>query len=277
MQTMFLMRYSYFGQSDWRSAASKDASKLLSDIRLEKRFALFEKLPLASLRDQTDQDFELVVLGSEAMAAKHKKFLTEATMDVLGSERAHILFRPPSRASNEFRKYLKTIAKSDHTISTLLDDDDAVSTDFTETVRREAKVAVEHYADGQDHCFLSFSRGLNLIFHPDGGFEFQLRNVITPAQGLALISHSGSRRSLFNIAHRKLFDRRPVRIIAGPNPMYIRSVHDTNDSRGRAVSPTLERKQVEKLAETRFPLLKCFVSEKMHEEKSTVSVAEPLE
>lgn len=88
MKAMFLMRYSYFGISDWRSNASKDASKLLSDARLEKRFSLFEKLPLAALRDQTDPDFDLIVLGSEAMADKHKKRLTEAAKDVLGIARA---------------------------------------------------------------------------------------------------------------------------------------------------------------------------------------------
>ena len=102
MQAMFLMRYSYFGISDWRSTASKDASKLLSDARLEKRFALFEKLPLAALRDQTDPDFALVVLWSEAMADKHKKRLTEAAKDVLGDGRAHVLFRSPNTAAKEF-------------------------------------------------------------------------------------------------------------------------------------------------------------------------------
>lgn len=260
MKAMFLMRYSYFGISDWRSNASKDASKLLSDARLEKRFSLFEKLPLAALRDQTDPDFDLIVLGSEAMADKHKKRLTEAAKDVLGDGRAHVLFRSPNRAAKEFRKYIKTIAKPEQTISMLLDDDDAVSSDFTEIARSEAKVAINQYVEGQDHCFLSFSRGLNIVFQPDGGLEFQMRNVLTPAQGLVLISEGGSRRSLFNIAHKKLFDRRPLRIISGPSPMYIRAVHDMNDSRGRALGDPIDRKRLEELAESRFPLLRPFLT-----------------
>ena len=263
MQAMFLMRYSYFGISDWRSNASKDASKLLSDARLKIRFALFEKLPLAALRDQTDPDFALVVLGSEAMADKHKKRLTEAAKDVLGDGRAHVLFRSPNRAAKEFRQYIKTLAKPEQTISMLLDDDDAVSSDFTEIARREANVAVDHYVEGQDHCFLSFSRGLNIVFQPDGGLAFQMRNVLTPAQGLVLISEGGSRRSLFNIAHKKLFDRRPLRIISGPSPMYIRAVHDMNDSRGRALGDPIERKRLEELAEKRFPLLRSFLTPEM--------------
>ena len=93
LQTIFQTRYSFFGQSGWRSDTSREMEKLFDPGRLDQRFALFQQMNLASLRAQTDANFKLVVLTSTHLPAAHEKLLTEACSDMIGAERTHIIAR----------------------------------------------------------------------------------------------------------------------------------------------------------------------------------------
>lgn len=64
MEVVFQTRFSFFGVSGWQSATSQSEEMLFDPERLNKRFDLFERIALAGLRDQTDDDFKLSVLSS---------------------------------------------------------------------------------------------------------------------------------------------------------------------------------------------------------------------
>ncbi len=151
MLSLFLMRYSFFGRSDWRSDASRAADLLFDSERLEKRARLLEQIALRSLSDQTDGDFDLIVLSSEGMPAAFRKQLSALCKDTLG-DRVRVLFEAAA------------------------------------------------------------------------------------AQGLTLVSKSGANRSPFNIAHKKILERRPVRVIHGGPVMYLRSVERWSAKRTSAGS-----------------------------------------
>jgi len=104
LQMVFQTRYSFFGSSGWRSGASKDKERLFDPERLSKRLELFEKLNLASLRDQTDADFKLVVLTSLDLPADHLARMQTACNDMIGAERTHIVRRKTGGAGMWLRK-----------------------------------------------------------------------------------------------------------------------------------------------------------------------------
>src|SRR6056297_4223278 len=104
VQAVFQTRYSFFGQSGWKSASSKVQEALFDPARLRKRFHLFQKMNLASLRDQSDPDFKLVILTSTLLPEDHLRLLTEACHDVLGAERTRILARAPGSAGKWLQK-----------------------------------------------------------------------------------------------------------------------------------------------------------------------------
>ncbi len=259
MQTFFLMRYSFFGRSDWRSDASRTADLLFDPVRLEKRAALLEQIALRSLADQTDRDFGLIVLSSEGMPDLFKKQLSALCHDMLGT-RAHVLFEPPERAAyciDQFRRRTLT-PTGPHVIQSILDDDDAVGARFVAKIKREAAAAISLFNEGQDYTFLSHAKGVNMVFRPKGGIELRRRNMPAAAQGLTLVSKSGANRSPFNIAHKKILERRPVRVIQGGPVMYLRSVHDTNDSRAMVGGKLVSEADVDQIIARDLPLLAQF-------------------
>lgn len=259
MQSLFLMRYSFFGRSDWRSDASRTADLLFDPARLEKRAVLLEQIALRSLSDQTDGDFGLIVLSSEGMPAPFRTRLAALCKDTLG-DRAHVLFEAPERAAyciDQFRRRSLT-ATGPHVIQSILDDDDAVGAGFVETIKREAAAAVSLFHAGQTYTFISHAKGVNLVFRPDGGIELRRRNMPAAAQGLTLVSKSGTTRSPFNIAHKKILERRPVRVIHGGPVMYLRSVHDTNDSRAMVGGKLVSEADIDRIIAQDLPLLGQF-------------------
>lgn len=260
MKPQFLTRYSFFGKSDWRSNASQDPERLLAPSRLEQREALFEKIALRSLQDQTDPDFELIVLSSAMMPEAYKKRLSELCRDMLG-ERAHVIFREPRRVASAFNRFRASIQPegAGHTIQTILDDDDGVSKHFVRQLKAEAQTAVNSFRSQQDYVFISHASGLNLKLSSNGDAEISKRNIACTAQGLTLVAPAGSNRSPFNIAHKKILERRPVRVLHGGPAMYVRTVHNLNDSRGMVGNDVIGQEEVAEISKSDLPLLGQFV------------------
>ena len=260
MQTFFLTRYSFFGKSDWRSKASNDPELLLNPARLEQRETLFERIALQSLSDQTDPDFKLLVLSSEAMPEAYKKRLLALCNDMLG-ERAHVLFRKPQRTAGCFNQYRaqQLPRKSKYVIQSILDDDDGVSSDFVSRIKREARVAERSFEKKDDYTFISHATGVNLKISEDGSAEVTHRSMPCTTQGLTLVSRSNSNRSPFNIAHKKILERRPVRVCHGGPVMYVRTGHNLNDSRTiLSDHRPVTQEAVSDIIQNRLPLLAQF-------------------
>lgn len=64
MDIVFETRFSFFGQSGWRSDHAADPDLLFADDRLEQRLRYFEQITLESLKGQTDGNFRHLVLSS---------------------------------------------------------------------------------------------------------------------------------------------------------------------------------------------------------------------
>ena len=59
MDVVFETRFSYFGQSGWKSAAAADPKLLFDPPRMDERLKLFERVTLPSLKAQdagTDEE-----------------------------------------------------------------------------------------------------------------------------------------------------------------------------------------------------------------------------
>ena len=260
IQTQFMTRYSFFGTSDWRSNASKDAERLFVPSRLAQRKALFERIALQSLRDQSDQDFELLVLSSEMMPDVYKKRLSELCNDMLG-DRAHVIYRAPRRVAGSFHDYRSGTLRDTKgvAIQTILDDDDGVSTSFVARIKREAKAAQQSFQSKKDYVFISHASGVNLKLSKEGSAEITKRSMPCTAQGLTLVAPVASHRSPFNIAHKKILQRRPVRVLHGGPAMYVRTVHSLNDSRGIVGNDLVAPEALSTIVQNDLPLLAQFL------------------
>lgn len=261
MQVIFQMRYSYFGKSGWRSKASQNADKLFSEERLAKREYYLERVALASLASQTDVDFKLLVLSSKDLPQAAKNNLRNACNDIVGADRTRVIFRPPEHAGTCIRRYIHNhMNNAPYTMQVVLDDDDAVSSDFVEVMREEAQRDIEKFKAQEDYCYISQAQGLSAIFRGDQ-MELAHRCVPFNTQGLCLVGPTLTRRNPFSIAHKKLERNHPSRAIHGDTAYYIRTVHDTNDSRAMFSENPLRDDEMDAIV-ARFPLLKSLLLEK---------------
>lgn len=254
MQIIFQMRYSYFGFSGWQSDASKDPGLLFEPGRLAQRAYLAQHIALQSLKDQTDPDFKLVVLSSEAMPEAEQTKLVEMCHAMLGPERVDVIFRPYGRLNKWLRRYMQSSVTADHAVQVVLDDDDALSRDFVATLRREAEFARATFETPDDYCFLSFPRGISAVFADEGITLLQRYNPFTNL-GLSLLGPRGQALTPFATAHKKIALRHPSRVISTMRPTHIRSVHGLNDSKAQTSEVLLTEDDMPATLEA-FPLLR---------------------
>jgi hypothetical protein len=254
MQMIYQTRYSFFYPSPgWRSDASKQKDILFDPERLARRQYFFEKMTLRSLADQTDTDFVLHVLASEDFPEPFKQQLTDLCGDLLG-DRAHVHFAEENLPRVHFRNYRwEHFADDPWTTQIVLDDDDALSVDFTEKLRREAIAAEQLRTDEEPFVCISHANGLTALFR-EGVLE--LHHLMKPAinLGLAIVAPTKTKYNLFNISHNNVPRDRPTRVLFSQRPYYIRSVHSDNDSRGRYTDDPVQPKGMDRM-HALFPLL----------------------
>ncbi|MEM8553802.1 MAG: glycosyltransferase [Pseudomonadota bacterium] len=255
VQIIYQTRFSYLGQSGWQSAASTDPALLFDDARLARRFALFERLTLPSLAAQTDPDFLHVVLTARTMPKLWRKRLVELCSDTLGPERVRVMAKGPASASLRFRVFVRRHFDPRQPLAqVVLDDDDALSCDFTELLKIEAHHAVTHDLPRSGYTFLSFATGLSLHLHDHAPPSLAWRNVPFTNLGLSLVAPADTDRHPLATSHKRIGERHPSRVIAARRPFYIRTVHGDNDSRAFADTTPLSRKRLF-AAHQAFPFL----------------------
>lgn len=234
MDVVFQTRFSFFGVSGWQSATSQSEELLFAPERLEARFRLFEHIALASLRDQTDPDFRLSVLSSTNLPQKYKTRLEELCKDTLGAERIDVHYRGARKAGKLFRQIMCDRYPDDQTISqVVLDDDDAVSSDFVAVCKSEANYAMANNYDGSDATFLTFPRGVSLGIEDQQAMWLSPRNAFFTNLGLTLVAPPSFGRHPFLTSHRQIGNRFPSRAILSKRPFYVRAVHEGNDSEAK--------------------------------------------
>ncbi|MEM7471981.1 MAG: glycosyltransferase [Pseudomonadota bacterium] len=264
MDLLYQTRFSYLGHSGWKSDASKDAALLFAPERMERRFELFEKIALASLAAQNDPQFKLVLLTSSEMPEKYATRLREMTHDVLEEPRVEILVRAPRYAGRVFRAHVHdSYAPDDLVCQTVLDDDDALSSDFTEICKREARRALESDYDGDPTRFISFARGANLLV--EDGAPWRLSEKYTPMinLGLTLVARAGTDKHPYLTQHLAIGLHHPSLVINTLRPFFLRTVHDQNDSRTPHKSNWMDAGEVAAVLKY-FPFMRSYFPEAEH-------------
>lgn len=229
-EVLIAMRFSYFGNSGWKSEFSKDPGLLFDEDRLKMRLALLETLPLRSLAAQTDQNFHLMVLCSDTMPEWALDTLAEICAEILPAERYSIAPRPYGFAHRHLTQFMVDRYGPGLAIHAVLDDDDALAIDFVATLREVLgwlpPIEVE-----DDMRFVSFVNGYGLTIEdgtePDHRLYLHRYPYIN--LGLSMVAAAGG-KNLFSIRHRKTPAEYNCRLYRRKT-MFIRSVNPVNDSR----------------------------------------------
>ena len=227
-----LCRFSYLAQGGFANAklSLEDRVAMLFDPkRLDERFAMFETLCLPSLAAQTDRDFCLVVLSSQALPypAKTRLRALAETYPFLS-----LAFLPPMGPLISTRRAFRKGWQDgcDYVTGFRIDDDDAVAVDYIARTRQMADRALaDGWADGDNPVAISFHRGLYLNLAAPGAPIYDLSEPVPLGQATAMVTAADSTSNVYRWNHRRLAAH--VRLQSDPRDlMYIRSFHDHNDS-----------------------------------------------
>ncbi len=255
MQVVVQTRFSYLGQSGWRSDASRQAEQLFDPQRLIRRFALFENITLPSLVRQTDGDFRLIVLAAAKMPEVFRQRLLALVTDHLGDTRATVKFAWPGHASKKMAMVVKAkFPPSEAIIEVVLDDDDALATTYVENLRIGVAVHTGQLLAQHHYVFVTFPRGLSM-YADDGKIAIQNRMVPFTNLGLALVAAPGLGKNIFAVSHKRIGERHPHVVIDSGQPVYVRTVHGDNDSRGMIGKDVIDDAEAKTILAKHFPHL----------------------
>ena len=85
MQVIGLCRFSYPAIGGFQiehASLEERIAYLYAEDRLEERFQLMETVALPCLREQTDQDFELIIVIGDSLPKQHRERLQDITADI---------------------------------------------------------------------------------------------------------------------------------------------------------------------------------------------------
>lgn len=230
MTILFETRFSFFGQSGWKSSHAADPGLLFDDDRLEQRMTYFEQITLESLKGQTDDHFNHMVLSSTLMPKTWQTRLRELVIDTLGAKRARVMFRPKGKAGRFLKDAVVKTYGDDIITQVVLDDDDAVSADFVAALRGYAQIARRDPLNDAPYSFITFPRGYTLGIEEGRMSWLAHRYVPYTNLGLALVGPAPSSRNPYLTSHRKIGERHPSFMVTHRRPFYLRAVHGLNDS-----------------------------------------------
>lgn len=230
MHVLFETRFSFFGQSGWKSAHAADPAQLFEPSRLDMRLKLFETITLESLKGQTNGRFRLLVLSSTLMPEPYQNRLRDLCNDTLGAERARVIFRPEGSAGHIIRNSVSRVYGDKQVAQVVLDDDDAVSVDYVDMLRKYARIIGTDPHNERDYTFLSFPRGYTLGLENGKISWLSPRYVPYTNLGLALVGPGTARKNPFLTSHKKIGERQPSFMVTHLRPYYLRAVHGFNDS-----------------------------------------------
>ncbi len=232
MQVIGICRFSYPAIGGFQTVHETIEDRiryLYQPERLEERFKLFETIALPGLKDQTDQDFALIVVTGDSLPKEALERLHDITS---GIPQVHIVARPP-RKHRWMMKELLNAARADPDAPCLQfrhNDDDAVSVDFVERLRQTA-VDCKDLLENHHTVALDFNRGFTAEMTADG---IAAKEEVRPLLGVALGMwvRGGSPLTIMNFGHHKIAGFMPV-ISQTDAPMWVRTQNRFNDSQAR--------------------------------------------
>lgn len=198
--------------------------------RMALRFRHFETLTLPSIAAQKDKRFTFIVLTGEHMPKPWWDRLNDICAPV---EEIKIVTAEPMKHRTAMQLAIQrelAMHDDDESLQFRLDDDDAVGTNFVRGIRRTARLATK-LRDGWQNMVIEYSRGYSVRLGPEGILAQEIQGQFL-ACGLAVLFRPGDAKTVMNYGHHKLHHSMPTLI--DPNTeMYLRALHDDNDSHAR--------------------------------------------
>jgi len=229
MRVIGLCRFSYpalGGFKRMHDTVEDREAYLYQPERMNLRFNHFETLTLPSIAAQKDQRFTFLIVIGPRMPKPYLDRLRDITAPV---KQIKIVEMEPIKHRYAMQAAIKEELGEDteESLQFRLDDDDAVGLNFVRAIRRLAGRSASMRQPWQNMVF-EFSSGYEALLSPEG---IRLREVQIPflACGLAALFKPGAKKTIMNFGHHRLHETMPTLIDPGM-PMYIRAVHDDNDS-----------------------------------------------
>ncbi|WP_170407461.1 putative rhamnosyl transferase [Ruegeria arenilitoris] len=229
MQVIGLCRFSYPAHGGFQvehDTIEERRRYLYNPARLEERFRLFETTTLPCFKEQTDEDFQFLIVIGDCLPKPAFDRLHDLTA---GMKQVRIIARAPAR----HRKVMKEVlnAARDNPSAPCLqfrhDDDDSVSVDFVERLR-SAAVEAEGLMANNKTVAIDYNQGFLARFGADG---IRAAQVFRPLLGVGFAMHvrGGCEQTIMNFAHHRIGNFMPV--ISYPDaPMWVRTLNQFNDS-----------------------------------------------
>ena len=221
------IRFSYVGKTDTKMSTRFDDDKLglykavFDPLRMERRFHLFEKLCLPGLRQQTDQDFSVVLIASTDMPETYKSRLEKA---VKNTPQVCIRYSSSPTVLHATRPVVRRFVEEAeaNTIHFRLDDDDVLG-------RNAIALIKEYGARAVPDTIISLKFGYRLFKLEDRAL-FLPEDVPFHSVGWARVNGPGDFRSPLKFSHTQAATRFPT-IQVPCLGSYVYTMHEESDTR----------------------------------------------
>lgn len=253
-KTIGLVRFSVLTPTYYAerfSTLEETAAHIFSPARMELRFRLFERLCLPSLVNQSDAQFDMVVLTAESMPAQYLARLAE-----LLDPYPNIHCRPVG-TDNHYRLLQAgygaiPVEDVSHRILFRLDDDDALDRNFVRRTKRLVRGLARFQSD-KIPFVVAQNRGfyLRCTGGPPELFDSVERAPLST--GTVLVAPVGHPHNPYRFNHRKLAQHYNLYSDISV-PAFLRTIHGDNKSNPAqmGITHTLEESDIAPLLQTHF-------------------------
>ena len=237
IQALGILRFSYAATGGFQvnhDSVEERLEYLFSPDRIEERFMLFEHVTLPAIKAQTDPEFTLVIVTSQAIPEVYLERLFNL---VDGIPQIAVVLKGPQKHRMAMRRVARPYKDDDAEVIAhfRLDDDDAVAVDFIERTKagfEKCQIAYNNHG----RCALDFNQGYELMIG-DGRCAVQKMEMKTATAGLVAYIPQSEPQTIMNYPHHRIHEHMPVVTDQTPD-MFVRSFNAFNDSpwsRGRVV------------------------------------------
>lgn len=217
------------------------AQATLSQKRLSERFYLFEAVTLPSLAAQHDSDFLIYVVAAERLQTPWRERLAGLALQY---PFLRLVFAPEKDFTMKTvsGQILSEVDMSQPFVTFRLDDDDAVSMDFIQRLRRYNKARFAKMA-------VSLANGFILDFRGNDRFGLAPYLHSNCSAGIGVVGGPSFPKTIFDVTekHFRMHKRLPT-ITDGREPAFVQTVHgsnDTGENRKLKGSADLSKREVE--------------------------------
>ena len=237
-QHILLMRFSYPALGGFRlskGGVDRVRAALYNPERLERRFALFEKLTLPSLLNQNPHNCEIAIIIGNDLPRPYR-----ARLETLVAPLARARLFPLPPIKNEAAHVVAALRtdKVEHLATTRLDDDDALALDCLAKIERICQTVMDTKLVPLPLC-IAFNNGLFLKKSPNGLSLYGAPQKTPIGIGLTLLAPRTLGQTVYTRNHRSVGACWNC-ITDATSLSFIRSVHDDNDSGAWADGPVVE-------------------------------------